>query len=436
MGFGKPRSAAGTLRVHRTRRLLTALACVGLTLGGAHAQVGTDFAPDDALEETLIDACFGSNKIDTVALFQTDPDRALRIFNLCSNAFPGELAASPGDSSRFASNINLGTIGRGTSGTGKLGDEVRKRLQEREDDSNERRSADGRSGGSAGESLTIGDMGVFFTGQVSDTDRNPTRLENGFDDTASSFVLGADYGFDTGVPFLLGIAVSREENRTRFEGGNGRLDSLATSLMLYGSVSPLDGVTLNVYLGRSHAENETDRPVSLGNLSGIVRTQYDSDRVLGGVGAAYDLFLGDWNITLAGNLDYTRTRVDAHRENGTTALEVDFERQRQRSLIGSLGLGLGHTTWFEWGSVTPRIEARYAHEFENDARTIKAALQVAPDRRVVFLTDSPDRHYGFVGGGLTIQTNGGLQLFANYEQMLGHAYMRNKAVFGGVAARF
>ena len=90
------------------------------------------------------------------------------------------------------------------------------------------------------------------------------------------------------------------------------------------------------------------------------------------------------------------------------------------SLTTDLGAEASYDISTSSGVITPRIAAYWVHEYQNDSQVLGGTV-IAGGGGTPFTTVliSPDRNYMRLGVGATIELKTGLQIYADYESLLG-----------------
>ena len=274
--------------------------------------------------------------------------------------------------------------------------------------------------------------GLFFTGQLQQGEQSgDVGDETSFDFDTTSSILGVD--FAAGSNGFFGIAGGYATNQTDLSGGGGELEFDAQSLMLYGAWQSTNGSYLQATLGYGSTDYDQLRRIDLpvvGNLD--ARAAFNGDQQSASVEGGWDW--GGQRLLASSFVrgSWARSKVDAFAESGAIAdvviggvpVPTDFgvavEEQQLESLLGELGFVLSGNISTSNAVLVPQFTLTYRHEFDNDARTVRASFlgdQAAGSSFFVFL-DPPDRDWIDAGLSLSAQYLWG-SLFAAYNREFG-----------------
>ncbi|WP_187276388.1 autotransporter outer membrane beta-barrel domain-containing protein [Parahaliea maris] len=303
-------------------------------------------------------------------------------------------------------------------------------------------------GGNAGEDESRWSWfanGVYGTG-----DRDATQLEDQYDFDSSGATLGVDYLFDSG--FVAGIAFGYADYEVDFKNvSSGLAGNMSTSTVSGGGFS-LDGYSLSAYgignIGRFYVDGllsygfndyETERIVLYSGAAGLnnggtinrsMTGETDSDSLAVGVstGTVFDLGFLDLAVDLG--LSYLDITVDGYTEKDTPigsdiatsgGLNLAYEDQDIESLQSALGFQISKNFSVATGVIVPYLGIEWRHEFDNDARFVKARF-AAQDGGPVFPinmgSDDPDEDFYELGLGISAVFAQNLTGFIDYRTTL------------------
>lgn len=220
-----------------------------------------------------------------------------------------------------------------------------------------------------------------------------------------------------------GAAFGYTNTNNDFDQNGGELDQDTYSLSLYASVYSgpmyLDGVV-------SYAISDTniDRRISYGSLirpvNRVANGDTESDEWSFSLGAGYEFSSGGWSLSPMARATWSDADIDGYTETGALGLNLAVADQNVKSFETALGADLSYAHSTNFGVVIPQLRLEWAHEFDNDSRGITASYIHDPRNNRFFVrTDSPDRNYYNLGGGLSALFAGGKTMFAEVETVLG-----------------
>ena len=161
----------------------------------------------------------------------------------------------------------------------------------------------------------------------------------------------------------------------------------------------------------------------------------DSRTQLFDLRGGYDFFAG--GITLGPRFGFAlrHTNLDRFIENGNTPRTLRFNKQREKSQLGSLGVQASKAFGLSPGVINLQVNVDWLHEFKDDQRIITASF--AEDLRsnptqLQFLNQAPDRNWFNVRVATAAVFPGGLNAFVSFEHNLGHDYLDQYGISFGL----
>lgn len=297
-------------------------------------------------------------------------------------------------------------------------------------------------------------LGVFVNSSYGTGDKDATSKEVGFDFDSFGIVAGADYRLTDS--FIMGGAVAYGMTNADVvnNGGSVELDGIGGSI--YGTYY-VEQFYVDFLAGLTRREFDTTRNLqySVAAKSGgttTVNQSFDGNTDAADVnlslGTGYAQQFGKLSVTPYGLVNYIHTEIDGYTEqrNGANSaagfgLALEIEDQTIDSLTSTLGVQVTHAINASFGVLTPYIKGDWVHEYENDARTIRASFAEVRSsydslNYILIPTDDPDRDYMNLGVGILAVLPGGMQVFLDYGTLLGYDDLTLHQVAGGVRFEF
>ncbi|HEX6259431.1 MAG TPA: autotransporter outer membrane beta-barrel domain-containing protein, partial [Woeseiaceae bacterium] len=321
-----------------------------------------------------------------------------------------------------------------------------------------------RGGGAASE-VEGSRLGWFLDGSFNTGDRDQSANEDGFDFDATSFTVGLDYMFDSGV---IGVSAGLDNYDADFDdallvsGGNVEVEGTTGSLFgaWYSGNFYLDGIVsfgdLDSDISRRavYQSNNDDPNCECPDQSRTLSGETGGDFVAAGLTVGYDANRGNWDFATTLSLAYRDIDIDGYDEvdslpNGGLALR--YASHKIESLRSILGFAVTRNISREFGVLTPLFRVEWHHEFEDDPLTIAAkyieedelALGSAPGDFTPaciscfrFSTDEIDTDYALVGLGASMVFAGRLQLYGEYDALLGLENLSSNSISLGIRGQF
>ncbi|MDO8925493.1 MAG: autotransporter outer membrane beta-barrel domain-containing protein [Sideroxyarcus sp.] len=334
--------------------------------------------------------------------------------SLTSTGFAGPAATA---------SVNLGTANAGSSVVSRKKKGVGLPLDEQKDQPEKGASADG------------GGWGFLVTPLYGKGERPETDLENGYKSDLTGLNIGLDYRFSDS--FLLGGIIGHIRDKADFLNSAGSLKTSNITFTLYGTWLPSESSAVDGYLGYGKLNFDSQRKVVWGtSISGTTSGTTTGNQLMGGISASYQKDIGRFNLSPFINLDYIKTSFKGYNETGTTTLEMHYGDRSTTSFTSSLGVRVGASYGYEWGTFVPSARLATVREFQNNTQQISNELVITPGVNFSVATDAPDRNYLNIGFGVSAALDSGTQLFLDYEKRTQDKLLNSWAVSLGALMEF
>jgi outer membrane autotransporter protein len=283
--------------------------------------------------------------------------------------------------------------------------------------------------------------GVGGFGEIESTDR-----EDATDFYSAGVVFGVDYRFSD--HFVAGLA-----------GGYSHLDSdFQTSIDVDGGGIDADTYHVSVFSAYdledfyvdgnfTYGWNDYDlerrvvvlsqNPNSTGGANRVAESSPDGEQYSAGFGFGYNYHHQAITIRPYARLDYSHGNIDSYSENGAFGLNLSVNEQNFESLRTVAGTQLSFVSSHSFGVIIPQINFGWHHEFLNKSRAINARYSADfNNNTLTALTDKPDEDYFTLGFGVSSVLQGGVQLFFNYQSLLGYSNIDSHTFEAGMRIEF
>ncbi|MCH9651973.1 MAG: autotransporter domain-containing protein [Deltaproteobacteria bacterium] len=289
------------------------------------------------------------------------------------------------------------------------------------------------------EALGTSRFGFFINGRVSFGDRPTTEEEAGFDFDTQGLTVGVDYRLRD--HFFFGGALGYLKTDSSIAADGGALDTRGTSLLGYASYYG-ERFYVDATVGFGRNEYQLSRNVDLpqpfqGQRRFVARGDVDGDQLSMGLWAGYEWRRGATTLQGFGDLSSVDAEVDGYAEQGGGPFNLTFGQQDAESLLGEAGLEAAYVVSFSRGVLRPLIRFSYLHEFEDDARLIRARF--SQDRSAVEFalpTAEPDRDYFNLTAGVSATLVRGKTIYLTYDRDLSRDDLDNQSVAVGLRLEF
>jgi len=320
----------------------------------------------------------------------------------------------------------------------------------------------GDTGGTAGAD-DFSRWGFFLTGTYGTGDKDADENENQFDFDGYGITTGIDYRLSDHL--VAGIAYAYADTDADIDDEGGAVSSSSTgagrgdqssksdTLALYGTYFD-ENIYFDGSLGYSSIDLEGERSIQYGLVDQIALMDTDGEQISLSFGGGYNHHLGGaWNARYYARVDYLDIEIDGYRErskentvegsdptDATTdkdSLIMEIGDQDIESLQSVLGLDFTYVVSTDFGVLTPYARAQWHHEFKDDSRRITAKYVFDPTNDVLrFTSNAGDEDYFGISLGVNSVLRDGMQIFANYDTVLGLDNVSHHVFTAGLRVEF
>jgi outer membrane autotransporter protein len=116
---------------------------------------------------------------------------------------------------------------------------------------------------------------------------------------------------------------------------------------------------------------------------------------------------------------------------------MNYSKENQDSLTTTLGLRGSWAFSADFGVIVPQVRAEWEHEFKRDAFVTSTSYREDADNFVFDVkSDSPDRNYFNLGGGVVAVLAHGWMPFIDYQGLVGDRDWSRHRVTVGIRKEF
>jgi outer membrane lipase/esterase len=288
-------------------------------------------------------------------------------------------------------------------------------------------------GGGSGDdegSLIANRLSTFLNVVGGFGDINGTAQEDAAKFNNAGMILGADYRITD--HFLSGLAFGyshlNADYQTNIDVAGGNTNADVYNLSLFSTYDINDFYVDGSFTYGWSDYNVSRRVVvlnknqgSTGGANSVATSNPNGDQYSAALGMGYNFHRAALNMSPIARVNYFNGQIDAYSEKGAYGLNLAVEKQIFQSLQSSLGGQISYAFSQSFGVITPQASFSWNHEFMNDSRKITARYSADPNF-ISFnaITNSPDRDFVILGTGASSVLQGGVQLFFNYQTLLGY----------------
>jgi uncharacterized protein with beta-barrel porin domain len=324
----------------------------------------------------------------------------------------------------------------------------------------------GLTGGAAAGDVAGSRWGWFLEGSFNTGDHDQTAAEDGFDFDSTSFSLGLDYLFDSGV---IGIAVGQDNYEAEFDnalvvtGGDVEVEGTSGSIFgaWFGDGFYIDGLvtfgSLDNDMARKLVYDSTGTNCAPPNdcppQDRLLTGETDGDYLAAGASFGFETQRGAWDITTTLSVAYRDITIDQFDEIDTSGggMGLRYAEQNIDSLRSILGIAFTGNFSREFGVLSPHFRAEWHHEFEDDPIFIDAKYIIEDNLGTVppgdftgtaclscarFGSDPVDTDFGLVGVGVSAVFSRRVQFYFMYDALIGVDNLTSNTFSLGLRGQF
>lgn len=300
------------------------------------------------------------------------------------------------------------------------------------------------------ELLNTGNLGVFMSLDFQRSRQDVTVFEAGSQSDRIGFVIGADYR--VGSTAVFGVALNQSSLSGDFTGG-GNFEKDSDAVWLYSTWFPNNNFFLDFSIGLENYDQAASRlvgrqivtpspngfDITFSPALNFANGNVDSDASVVDFRGGYDFVITALTVSPRFALVSRKTDIDSYIESGNTPMTLRFNRQSEKSQLGSLGIQASRAFSLPVGVINLQLNIDYLHEFKDDQRIITAhfAEDLRPNPvQLRFLNQAPDRDWYNSRVSATAVLSGGLNGFISIEQSFGHDYLEQLSASFGLRKEF
>lgn len=212
-------------------------------------------------------------------------------------------------------------------------------------------------------------------------------------------------------------------------GNDGNNTGSSASINAYGltAYAGYDGKPwyVNLLAGLSQQRYSTVRTVSFTGFDGVANGSFNGLQSTLSVQAGYPLALSaNTTATPMAGLTYGKLRQNGYTESGGNGAALTVQSATTTSLKSDIGAKLEHKLDTSYGALTPSLQVRWRHEFQDSRLNTAASFAADPTGSTGFTTvgATPVRNTGVMVLGATLARGKNLSLSANYTLEAGRGY--------------
>ena len=236
---------------------------------------------------------------------------------------------------------------------------------------------------------------------------------------------------------ILGGALGYASSGMDFNSSRGNQDITGYTLSAFGTWYQSEKVYVDGIVSYGWNAFDINRRIQFGTTDVTARGNTDGTELAASIGAGYDFNRDAFTFGPFARVNYIQVEIDAYEENPAGGLEQGYDDQNVKSLTTLLGGQMSYAISTKRGVFLPLLRMEWAHEFEDNSRSITARFLNDPTTgRFEVSTDSPDRDYLNLGTGVSAVFEEGRSAFIYYETVLGRDNLTEHSIAGGLRFEF
>jgi outer membrane autotransporter protein len=182
---------------------------------------------------------------------------------------------------------------------------------------------------------------------------------------------------------------------------------------------------VNLMAGVAQQKYSTSRAISYTGFSGNAYGNFNGLQSTASVQAGYPLALAnDMTLTPMAGLTYSKLRQNGYTESGGSGAALIVSTATTTSLKSDFGAKLDRKFQTSYGDMTPSLQLRWRHEFQNSRLNTGASFAADTTGATSFTTmgATPLRNTGVMVLGMTLARSKNVSIAANYTLEAGRGY--------------
>ncbi|MDG2334396.1 MAG: autotransporter outer membrane beta-barrel domain-containing protein [Myxococcota bacterium] len=224
---------------------------------------------------------------------------------------------------------------------------------------------------------------------------------------------GIDYQFTEAL--IGGLSINWINTNTTFVGNSGGADRDTYGATLYTGYSE-GHLNVDALFNYSFSDYDMTRSIAAGDVASGIN---NSDEIFLSASASYDLEAAGFKVGPAVRVDFVKVWMDSYSETGAADANnnATYNAFDVTSFTTDVGGEASYDLKLDSGLFTPRVYGYWVHEFQNDSQTLSGST--LGGGAFTTILSSPDRDYMRLGAGATLNLQGGLEIYFDYEALVG-----------------
>jgi len=295
-------------------------------------------------------------------------------------------------------------------------------------------------GGGAGDNNSI-NQSYFVSVSHINSEQDETNAVAGFESNIYAATIGMDYRLSRQL--FAGFASRLLSGDTELSYNGGSLSSRDTNLTYYASYFPTQNLYFDGTLQVSRGFYDLSRKIDF-TVGAVTVRETTEGRTRGSqlgltLGAGYEYYIRPMELTaqVSAKYRYNRAALEAYRESGGGAVNLDVDGQTINTQVASLGVTLNKAFSYSGGVILPQLDLVWKHDFATSGQDVSASFVSDPNgTKFIYRTDEKDSDFFELSLGLSSIRVGGMTTFFQYTSLLGYDNYEQSLFSLGVRAEF
>ena len=284
----------------------------------------------------------------------------------------------------------------------------------------------------SGTGAAPGDLAFWTGGAVNFGKMQAGTSDNGIDFTTSGLSFGVDKQIASKLTIGAGFGYGHDLSDVGQKGSRSSVNSY--NFAFYGSYQPSEKTYIDAIIGYQWLQFDARRFVTDDN--GTVHGSRDGRQFFGSFSAGYQHQGDNLLLTPYGRVDLARASLDGYTETGDAIYALNYQRQTVKTSTATAGLLAQWSAKRDYGTWVPQLRFEFGHDFQGSSTATMRYADLLNGPLYQATLYSQSRNHSMLGAGVSLQTNGGWLLRAEYQNYLDNTSRDNQSILLGAEKKF
>lgn len=232
---------------------------------------------------------------------------------------------------------------------------------------------------------------------------------------------------------IIGSALGYVNSSTDIENVGGDLDVEGFSVIFYGSLFPINKLSVDAIIMQNYYSFSSQRRIIFGVTNATAKSNTTSSSLVSSLSVTYDVITKKgFTGTIVGKLEYLNTKIDGFTESGANPFNVVIEDKSYNQINSLIGLQSTYAISVKWVVIIPQLDLSWIASFEKESDPIQGYFSADPDKtQFSFDTNALDSNYFRVSMGVSAVFVSRGTGFFQYSTTLAKDYLTDWHLPGG-----